>query len=337
MAYTISSDLYAKPSLQNCDIPYQINNQQPDTETLRLLEKINSADQPPLNEVLLKTLQNTPVDRPKIKHVQISKIEDMEISGPNGPIKIRLYSPYSDKQLPVFIFFHGGGWALGNLDEYDYFCQEICRLSSSIVVSVDYHLAPQYKFPKPLEDCYTATEWVFTNIGRFGGDNQRLAIGGDSAGGNLASAVTLMNRDKKEASFKINYQILIFPALDNQFNTPSYEKFAEGYYLTRETMQFFWNNYLDKEQDSQSSYASPLKASRLSNLPPALVVLANFDPLFSEGLAYASRLKQDDVSTEIKCYNTIHGFINFEEDLKVAHEAIGFIAGSLIKNLNFCK
>lgn len=309
--------------------------ERPDQETEKLLKKLNSEKRAPLTDELLKELQSAPIDPPKEKHIQISQIEDIVICGPHGPFTIRLYVPYSEKELPVFVFFHGGGWTLGNLNEYDYFCQEVCRHSSSIVVSVDYHLAPEYKFPKPLEDCYYATEWVFKNIGQYGGDNKRLAIGGDSAGGNLASAVALMKRDKEEKDFKIRYQVLIFPALDNQFDTSSYKSFAEGYYLTKETMEFFWSKYLDKQEDCLSPYAMPLKAMTLSNLPPALFILAKFDVLYSEGLKYASLLKDASVHTEVECYNTIHGFINFENDLKVADEAIGLISASLIKNLNY--
>jgi len=290
---------------------------EPDTQTQQLLKKLNA-----------QIDQTTNAEIQKVIFPQIRKIEDIEIwCGPNGPITCRLYSPHVQGSLPVFVFFHGGGWVSGNLDEYDYFCQQICHQTPSLVISVAYHLAPEYKFPKPLEDCYAATQWIVDHIHRYGGDPQRLAVGGDSAGGNLAAAVTLMARDKQ--TFKINYQVLIFPVLNYQFSSVSYKKYAEGFYLTKQLMQNFWKSYLNTEEEGQLPYASPLKADTLSNLPQAFIVLANFDVLFSEGIEYTSRLLQAGIATELKCYPTIHAFINFEKDLEIADEAMRQIAKRL--------
>jgi acetyl esterase/lipase len=307
----------------------------PDLQTRQLLERLNAENFSPLDDKTLKILQaqeSKLSTLPSKKFAEIEKIENIKIEGPWGPINCRLYFPVCNGSLPVFVFFHGGGWALGNLSEYDYFCQKIAHQTPSIVVSVEYHLAPQYKFPKPVDECYFATKWVSEHIHKYGGDCSRLAIGGDSAGGNLAAAVTLMTREQQ--SPKINYQVLIFPVLNNQFDTFSYNKFGEGYYLTKATMQFFWKNYLEKEEDGNLPYASPLKAETLANLPPALIVLANFDPLYDEGLSYADRLIKDEVNTEVKCYNSIHAFINFENELSVANESMEDIAKALHKNLS---
>lgn len=315
----------------------QFENENPsqlDQQTQDLLEQLNKLNYPPLEESLIEELRHAVIETPKLVLPQIKKIENIEIPGPHGPINCRLYFPYAEESLeslPVFVFFHGGGWVLGNLDENDYVCQNICYQTPCIVVSVDYHLAPEYKFPKPLTDCYVATKWVSDHIHQFGGDNKRLAIGGDSAGGNLAAAVALMARDRLTP--KINYQVLIFPALNNQFDTLSYLQFGEGYYLTRQSMQFFWNMYLGRPEDGLLPYASPLKATTLSNLPATLMVLANFDPLRDDGLAYALRLYKDHVPVELKRYNTIHAFINFEKELDVADEALQDIAKSLRQNL----
>lgn len=318
------------------DIPtssYVYYADRPDVQTQALLEVFKKDPLPNLDDETLKVLQETPLNLPKVILPQIAKIEDIEIPGPNGAIPTRLYFPKSEEAvLPVVVFFHGGGWVLGTLDEYDYICQSICHKTPCIVASVDYRLAPQYKFPKPLEDCYAATEWIYQNISQVGGDSKRFAVCGDSAGGNLAAAVTLKARD--EGSIDIAYQVLIFPVLEDNFETNSYKKFAKDYFLTRDVMKFFWKAYLTKPEDGQSPYAAPLKATNLSGLPPALVVLANFDPLLDEGLAYASRLKTAKVTVELKRYETIHGFINFQNDLDVADMGLSEIATALKKQLS---
>lgn len=300
----------------------------PDEQTQKLLSLINNQEQLPLDEAMLKILQSTLLDVPKtVLAAETKRIENVNIPGPNGPIRCRFYFPHVEDILPVFVFFHGGGWAIGTLEDYDCFCQQICHQTSSIVVSIDYHLAPQYKFPKPLEDCYTATQWIAENIHQFGGDCTRLAIGGDSAGGNLAAAVALMAREKQTP--QINHQVLIYPVMDHQFNTDSYLRCAEGYGLSKQAMQFLWDNYLRSPQDGLSPYASPLKAASLKDLPSTLMLLANFDVLHDEGFAYAVRLQAEGVPIRLKQYNTIHGFINCGKGFDVAQEAIQEVVQSL--------
>lgn len=320
MSFSVSPHLY---SLDNDTCKFSILQneinlpKEPDLQTLRLLEKLNTL-----------SIDSKPS---KAFFKEIKKVEDVQITGPHGVINCRVYTPHALEPLPVLVFFHGGGWVSGELDEYDYFCQKICQKTPSLVVSVAYHLAPQYKFPKPLEDCYAATEWVVNHIHDYGGDSSRLAVGGDSAGGNLAAALTLMVRNKQ--AFKINYQVLLFPVVDHYFDSDSYRTFAEGYYLTKNLMKMFWDNYLNTEEDGQHPYASPIKASTLANLPSAFVVLARFDVLFSEGIAYTSRLLSDGVSAQLKCYPTIHAFINFEDEINFADDAIEQIAEKLKQNL----
>ncbi len=294
----------------------------PSIQTQSLLKKLNAENLPPLDEASLKALQAMPVNIAKHIFPQIRKIDTIAIPGPLGSIKARFYFPRIDKEtpLPVFVFFHGGGWALGTLDEYESICQKICYQTPCLVISVDYHLAPQYKFPEPLNDCYTATQWIAERVQQFGGDPNRLAIGGDSAGGNLAAAVTLMARDKKTP--RIQSQVLIYPVLNHQFDTLSYFLFGNGYYLTRDIMQLFWKVYLRHPHDGHHPYASPLQALSLAQLPPALMISAEFDPLRDEGLAYAWRLHQDRVPVTLKRYNTLHGFINFEQELDVADQSL---------------
>lgn len=303
----------------------------PDKETEQLLKKLNAENHPPIDEASLQSLQSTPVQVTLNVLPQIHKIETREIPGPVGPIKTRFYFPRTNTgALPVFVFFHGGGWVVGSLDEYDALCQEICCQTPCIVASVEYHLAPQYTFPVPLEDCYTATTWIAEHIQELGGDTTRLAIGGDSAGGNLAAAVTLMARERGLP--RIDRQVLIYPVMNNQFDTLSYFLFADGYFLTRDLMQLFWNMYLPQKKDGTLPYASPLQAATLDSLPPTLMVLANFDPLRDEGLAYAWRLHQANVPVVIKRYDTIHGCLNFAQELTVARTAIKEIAHYLAQD-----
>jgi len=178
------------------------------------------------------------------KRQEIDTIQMISIEGPHGSIPIRLYTPKTDTfSLPVLLYFHGGGWALGSLDAYDTICQLLESKAQCLVVSIDYHLAPEYPFPAPLQDCYEGVKWASNNIEKYKGDPSRLAVGGDSAGGNLAVAVTLMARDLNEV--KLMYQVLIYPALSYQFDTLSYEFFKEDYFLTREDMKCFWEYYTE--------------------------------------------------------------------------------------------
>lgn len=253
-------------------------------------------------------------------------VSNIEIEGPHRPIQLRLFKPANKDNVPVLVFFHGGGWAFGDLDEYHSICQFLCEKSDCLIVAVNYGLAPAFKFPKPLDDCYTATKWVVKNIKEHGGNPKHLAVGGDSAGGNLAAALTLMAKEKKD--LKIDYQILITPALNNDFETASFKKFGKDYYLTTTTMQFFWENYFEVQEDCLKPYACPVKAIDLQELPSALVVLASFDPLSSEGVLYADKLQANSVPTEIMTYPTFHAFINFDE-LKIGQEALEMVADKL--------
>lgn len=297
-----------------------------DIQTEKLLSKINQAPpefrKTPLEEWerLVKEERSTATPHPNIT------IENVFIEGPNGQLGLRMYKPKSDSLLPVFIFFHGGGWTAGSLNHYDYFCQEICEQTKCLLVSVDYGQAPLYTYPQPLNDCFFAVEWIGRNIGDKGGDVQRMAIGGDSAGGNLAAAVTLKARINQKPHFLC--QMLICPALNYNFDTLSYFEFAESYFLSREDIKFFWNNYLAQIQSKNDPLISPLQAESLANLPPAFLIVANFDPLRDDALAYGLRLHREGIPTLIKRFNSIHGFYAVQE-LDVSKEAVAFISSCL--------
>jgi len=238
----------------------------------------------------------------------ILRVDNQHIPTDDFDIPIRIYSNHVDTNLPVLLFFHGGGWVVGNIDTHDGVCRQLAKVAKVLIVSVDYRLAPEHPYPIPLMDCYAALEWIYKNAAIIGGNPQKIAVGGDSAGGNLAAAVCL--KTKAENGPKISYQTLIYPVTDlSKLTTTSYQNFATKFFLTKEMMAQYINYYIADEPTKLEAYASPLLAQDLSNLPPALVITAGFDPLRDEGEAYGERLKAAGVPTTITRYNgTIHGF-----------------------------
>jgi len=245
----------------------------------------------------------------------VSRVEDRSIPGVAGEIPVRIYTPEGEidktAAYPVLIYFHGGGWLLGNLHTHDSLCRSFANASGCIVVSVDYRLAPENPFPAAVEDAYGAVCWVRENACHFQGDASCLAVGGDSAGGNLAAVCCLMARDQKGP--RLSHQLLLYPVLDlSSFHTPSYHEHATGYLLTAESMAYYRDQYLGNEKDRRNPYASPLLADDLSGLPSATIVAAALDVLTDEGKAYADRLNAAGVPTDYLCYDgMIHPFLNF--------------------------
>jgi acetyl esterase len=243
------------------------------------------------------------------------KIENRTVPGPGGALPVRFYSPGSDGPLPVIVFFHGGGWVAGDLDTHDAVCAALAHRADAIVVSVDYRLAPEHVFPAAADDAFAATCWVVEEAATFGGDGKRVAVAGDSAGGNLAAVVCLRAREEPKTGPAIAAQVLVYPVIDRNFETTSYRECAEGYGLTRESMMWFWNLYVPDDKDSCNPLAAPLRAESLVGLPQALVVTAEFDTLRDEGEAYADRLEAADVPTQRTCYpGMIHGFFRHTYD-----------------------
>jgi acetyl esterase len=263
------------------------------------------------------------------RSVAIAKIEEVEIPGPRGEIPARIYRPVENGPLPALLFYHGGGWVIGNLDTNDDLCRKLSKKASAVVVSVDYRLAPEHRFPAALDDSYAALEWVFRNAGELKVDRSRIAVAGGSAGGNLAAAVALMARDR--AGPRLIFQVLFYPATDLfELATPSHAYFADGYGLTAEHIEFFRESYLPDVSDRSNPYASPLRAASLKGLPPAMVVTAGFDVLRDEGIAYAERLRADGVATISAHYpGMIHGFVPMGRLFGEADEAIDEAAAAL--------
>jgi acetyl esterase len=275
------------------------------------LDQAAAAGAPPLNSLPVAEARQAlkSLFVPEQKET-IHKVEDRKISGPDGyKIPVRIYTPAGTAPFPLLVFFHGGGWVLGDIESHDGTSRELANKAGCIVVSVDYRLAPEHKFPAAPEDCYAATKWVALNAASFGGDPTRIAVGGDSAGGNLAAAVAQMAADRGAPG--LVHQLLIYPVTNYAFDTPSYRANGEGYLLTQDLMQWFWKQYLPTDEDGKNAYASPLQARELRRVAPAFVITAEFDPLRDEGEAYAARLKEAGVPVEAKRYDgAIHGFFN---------------------------
>jgi acetyl esterase len=248
---------------------------------------------------------NMPLPR---KQIALASVENRRIPGPAGEIPIRIYQPYGLGVKPVLVYLHGGGWVIGTLDSYDSVCRELAEGAGCVVVSVDYRLAPEHRYPAAPEDCYAAVKWVSANAAALGADAKRIAVGGDSAGGNLSAVVTQMARDKGGPA--LAFQLLIYPVTDADFTRRSYVDNAEGYLLTTASMHWFWDHYVPNAAQRAEPYASPIRAADLTGLPPAWVCTAEFDPLRDEGEAYAKRLQSAGVSTSLTRFDgLIHGFV----------------------------
>lgn len=244
-------------------------------------------------------------------------------------IKIRIYKPSDSAKLPIIVFYHGGGWIVGNINTHDFICRNLAVRSSSIVVSVDYRLAPESKFPAAVNDAYEALLWVSKNALQLDGDPDRIIVAGDSAGGNLAIVVCLVSRDRNGP--KIAYQIPMYPATNMaQLNTESYKCFREGYYLTKPVIEAVIPMYVSDKKDLENPYVSPLLATDFKDLPPALAITAQFDPLRDEGEAYARKLMDAGIPAKVRRFDgVIHGFISFGGILPQANDAINEMAAEL--------
>ncbi len=308
-----------------------------DPQAWFILKQLEAAGAPPM-ELLTPEQARLAADFRMLAGVpeEVEKVEDKMISVDGGEISIRIYTPEGEGPFPALVYYHGGGWVIGNLDTVDVPCRMLANRAGCVVVSVDYRMAPEYKFPTPAEDSYAAVKWVAENAASIQVDPERIAVGGDSAGGNLAAVVSLMAREQGGPS--IAYQMLIYPVTNHSYDTDSYRDNAEGYFLTKNTMEWFWNHYLRDDQDGKNPYASPLLAEDLSGLPPALVITAGFDPLRDEGEAFAERLKAAGVPVESTRYDgMVHGFFWMPGVLAQAHVAIDQAANALKEAFNAVK
>lgn len=256
------------------------------------------------------------------------RVVEQKIPGPGGEIPMRFYYPEGDPPFAVVVYFHGGGWVIGDLDTHQALCHALSKSSGCLVVAVDYRLAPENRYPAAIEDAYAATCWVAQNAEAIQADARRIAVAGDSAGGTQATVVAMMARDHGKPNIAL--QVLIYPITDRNFNTLSYLRNANGYMLTRDLMMWFWNHYLEDENMADDPYVSPLRAVNLTDLPEALILTAEYDPLYDEGEAYARRLQEAGVKVKLTRYEgMIHGFIRMTSRLDKARQALDEVAGTL--------
>ena len=257
-----------------------------------------------------------------------------ELPGGLPAIAYREYRPDGSPVLPALVYFHGGGWVLGDLDTHEGVCRALANAAGCVVFSVDYRLAPEHRYPAAADDCYGFTRWLAEHSEDKGVDAQRIAIGGDSAGGNLAAVVALMAKDAGLPAIRL--QLLIYPVTDYCLDTPSYLENAEGYGLTREGMRWFWGHYLAREEEGAEAKASPIRAESLAGLPPAYVITAGFDPLRDEGDAYAAKLIEAGVPVELDRYEgMIHGFCIYLGRLDEAGVSVARMAAALRSSFGF--
>ncbi len=257
--------------------------------------------------------------------------DDSAVPGPAGDIPVRIYKPRgAGAGLPVLVYYHGGGWVIGDLDTHDYAARELCVGANCVVVAVDYRLAPEATFPAAVDDSWAALQWVAANAESLGGDPSRIAVGGDSAGGNLSAVMSLLARDA--GGPKLAFQLLIYPAVDMEFSRPSSDENADGYVLTKDHMIWFRAHYLRSEADRTDFRASPLLAENHSGLPPALIITAEFDPLRDEGRDYADTLQAAGVAATLSNYEgQVHVFFQLSPILDGGRKAVDEACAALRK------
>jgi acetyl esterase len=263
----------------------------------------------------------------------VASVRDVAIPGAAAepPIPARYYRPRgttATDRPPLLVFFHGGGWTVGDLDSYDVLCRSLANRADCAVLSVDYRLAPEHPFPAAVEDAYRAALWAWRSAGKLGIDASRIAVGGDSAGGNLATVAALLARDR--GAPPLVFQLLVYPATDQCSERPSQRQFGRGYLLDLEAIRYFQHKYLVHARDYRDWRASPLMRDDLGGLPPALVITAGFDPLLDDCVAYVERLSAAGVPVQYACHEgMIHGFLTLGKMFSASHEAIEQAARAL--------
>lgn len=269
----------------------------------------------------------------------VALVQELMAQSKHGNVPLRLYHPLSrtgagiDAALPVLVYFHGGGWLMGDLDTHDTLCRELANGSGCAVVSVDYRMGPEHRFPAAVDDSLAAVYWVKQNAAALGVDATRIAVGGDSAGGNLAAVVAIAARDAQDLS--LAFQLLIYPATDMRRTAPSHASNGQGYLLTADTMIYFHDHYITDPTHDLDWRASPLLREDLENLPPALVLVAGYDPLRDEGLMYAQRLSEaGNRASLISFERQIHGFVLMGKVIDEANTAVALCAAQLARALN---
>lgn len=263
-----------------------------------------------------------------VEPLAVASVRDMEVPGADGPLRARVYHPAPGQTRPVLLYLHGGGWVLGSLDTHDGVCRELARETGAVVVAPAYRLAPEHPHPAALEDAWSVLRWLAGEADQVGGDGTRIAVSGDSAGGHLSAALSLLTRDRRGP--RIAAQVPIYPALEPRFDTPSMIANREGYLLSRDDLIWFWGHYLGDHRPGTDGYAAPLLATDVSGLPPALVITAEYDPLRDEGRAWVARLALAGICVELAEYAGVtHNFVVLPGEMPKGRDAIRRIAAWL--------
>lgn len=274
-----------------------------------------------LDEIRGNTHLHVALEQPLIDLFEVSK---QKIIGLSSQLPIRIYRPSSDKNLPALVFYHGGGWVLNFLDIYEPALRKLAKAGEFVIVAVEYRKAPEHPFPAAFDDCFATLNWVIQNAESLGVDRDRIGVGGDSAGGNLASAVAIKARDIN--LIRLCYQLLIYPCNDKDMNYQSATKYADNFGLTTKAMKWFWDQYLQSDEFEENPYAIPNKANSLKGVAPAIILNAEFDPLVDDGKNYHNKLLTDSVFSIYKEYKgQIHGFFNLSgitEDAELLYSDI---------------
>lgn len=302
-----------------------------------LLWATNTFNKVDTNKLTVKDFRNLADNRDLSfldgKPIILPKVEDLTIQGRNGAIPIRMYVPENAQNAPVIAFYHGGGFVIGNLKSHDKVCRRLCKMNQAFVVAVDYRLAPEHKFPAAVEDCYDATKWVSENIHKYGGNPEKLVVLGDSAGGNLAAVTAIQARDL--GTPKVAAQVLVYPMTNAKMEHPSITTNGKGYILTKDLMTWFTNHYVKEAADKSNPLMSPLFTKDLTNLPPALVQTAGFDPLRDEGIDYKEKLEQAGNQVEYTNYEgLVHTYFtmpDFNTACMAAHVEIADFLKKVLK------
>lgn len=304
-----------------------------DPQLKAYLDALEELGAPPLNSVpvdVARKMYEKGAEQTRGTPPEPMAIDELLIPGPESELKAWLYRPNAEKNLPVLVFFHGGGFTIGSLQSHDAVCRHLCMEAECLVLSVDYRLAPEHKFPAAVEDAWAATCWAVNNAEQLGGDADRVAVCGDSAGGNLAAIVCLKAREAGDP--QLAFQLLIYPGIDMSCSLPSHDAFATGYRLTRDLITWFYQAYFTTDDDVTHWQASPINAHSLAGLPPAFILSAGYDPLQDENKSYAYKLEAAGVKVVHSHYpDMIHGFFTMPGVLDRACDALSESAAALRK------